>query len=88
MKTEFDFKIISPSRGLFLATQHLHHPYMNEPVYYNCRFEPFITTLRLEAYGPPGVLGRWREGLFIFKDLGSTGNYFSGAGEQVHSFRD
>ena len=38
--------------------------------------------------GPPGVLGIWREWLFIFRELGSTGNYFQGFGEQAHSFRD
>ena len=38
--------------------------------------------------GPPGVLGIWGEWLFIFRDLGSTGNYFRGAGEQAHSFAD
>ena len=27
-------------------------------------------------------------GLFIFRDLRSTGNYFRGAGEQAHSFGD
>ena len=37
---------------------------------------------------PPGVLGIWGEWLFIFRDLGSTGNYFRGAGEQAHSFGD
>ena len=37
---------------------------------------------------PPGVLGIWGEWLFIFRDLGSTGNYFRGAGEQVLSFGD
>ena len=36
--------------------------------------------------GPPGVLGIWGEWLFIFRDLGSTGNYFRGAGEQAQSF--
>ena len=36
----------------------------------------------------PGVLGIWREWLFIFRALGSTGNYFQGFGEQVHSFGD
>ena len=30
--------------------------------------------------------GFW--GSFIFRDLGSTGNYFRGAGEQAHSFGD
>ena len=43
------------------------------------------TTLSL---GPPGVLGIWGEGLFIFRELGSTANYFRGAGEQVHTFGD
>ena len=38
--------------------------------------------------GPPGVLGIWGEWLFIFRDLGSTGYYFRGAGEQAHSFGD
>ena len=43
--------------------------------------DPFCNFL-----GPPGVLGIWGEWLFIFRDLGSTGNYFRGAGEQAHSF--
>ena len=34
----------------------------------------------------PGVLGIWGEWLFIFRELGSTGNYFQGFGEQAHSF--
>ena len=38
--------------------------------------------------GPPGVLGIWGDWLFIFRDLGSTGNYFWGAGEQAQSFGD
>ena len=38
--------------------------------------------------GPPGVLGIWGEGLFIFGELGSTANYFRGAGEQAHTFGD
>ena len=38
----------------------------------------------------PGVLGIWEEGLFILfsGSWGSTGNYFKGAGEQAHDFRD
>ena len=39
-------------------------------------------------YGTPGVLGIWGEELFIFRALGSTDNYFLGAGEQVHGFWD
>ena len=38
--------------------------------------------------GPPWVLGIWGEGLFIFRELGSTANYFRGAGEQAHTFGD
>ena len=37
---------------------------------------------------PPGVLGIWGEGLFIFRELWSTANYFRGAGEQAHTFGD
>ena len=40
------------------------------------------------TFGPPGVLGIWGEWLFISRGLGSTGNYFRGAGEQAHSFGD
>ena len=41
-----------------------------------------------QHWGPQGVLGIWGEWLFIFRDLGSTDNYFRGAGEQAHSFGD
>ena len=36
----------------------------------------------------PGVLRIWAEWLFIFRELGSTGNYFQGLGEQAHIFGD
>ena len=36
-------------------------------------------------HGPPGVLEIWGEGLFIFRELGSTGYHFR---EQAHGFRD
>ena len=40
-------------------------------------------------YGAPlGVLGILGEGLFIFRELGSTAYYFRGAGEQAHTFGD
>ena len=42
----------------------------------------------LYKWGPPGVLGIWGEGLFIFRELGSTAYYFQGAGEQAHTFGD
>ena len=38
--------------------------------------------------GPPGVWGIWGEWLFIFRELGSTGNYFRGAWEQAHNLGD
>ena len=38
--------------------------------------------------GPPVGLGIWGEWLFIFRELGSTGNYFQAFGEQVHSLGD
>ena len=40
------------------------------------------------SFGPTGVLGIWEEGLFVFRELGSTGNYFRGAEEQAHNFGD
>ena len=42
----------------------------------------------LDNIGPQGVLGIWGEWLFIFRELGSTGNYSRGAREQAHNFRD
>ena len=47
-----------------------------------------ITLLKLKLGPPPGVLGIWGEGLFIFRELGSTANYFRGAGEQAYTFGD
>ena len=41
-----------------------------------------------KKWGPPGVLGIWEEWLFIFRELGSIGNYFRGAREQAHNFGD
>ena len=38
--------------------------------------------------GPQGFWGSGGEWLFIFRDLGSTGNYFKGSREQAHSFVD
>ena len=35
-----------------------------------------------------GVFGIWGEWLFIFRELGGTDNYFSGARVQAHSFED
>ena len=40
------------------------------------------------SIGPLGVLGIWGEWLFIFRELGSAGNYFRGAREQAHNFGD
>ena len=44
--------------------------------------------IKNRQWGPPGVLGIWGEGLFIFREQGSTANYFRGAGEQGHTFGD
>ena len=48
----------------------------------------YITCLAWALVGRPGVLGIWGEWVFIFRELGSTGNYFRGTGEQAHSLRD
>ena len=39
-------------------------------------------------YWAPWVLGIWGVLVLIFRELGSTGNYFQGFGEQAHSFGD
>ena len=43
-----------------------------------------------EYWGPQGFRGSgdWGEGLFIFMEVGSTGYYFRGGGEQDHNFGD
>ena len=52
----------------------------------------FIDVLKqlglLNRIGPPGVLRIWGEWLFIFRELGSTGNYYRGGREQAHNFGD
>ena len=40
------------------------------------------------TFGPPCVFGIWGDWLFIFRELGSTGNYFQGFGEQANIFGD
>ena len=52
------------------------------------KFVMFTFSIEQNVIGPPGVLGIWGEGLFIFRELGSTANYFRGAGEQAHTFGD
>ena len=42
----------------------------------------------IDLYIQSGVWGIWGEWLFIFRELGSTGNYFRGAREQAHNFGD
>ena len=42
----------------------------------------------IQSGNTPGVLGIWGEWLFIFRELGSTGNYFRGAREQAHNFKN
>ena len=55
-----------------------------------CLSITFMILQNQEAHigGLLGVLGIWGEGLFIFRELGSTANYFRGAGEQAHTFGD
>ena len=50
-------------------------------------FHPCTNGIRFSNahVSPPGVLVSWGEGLFIFRELWSTGNYFIGAGEQAHN---
>ena len=43
---------------------------------------------KMQTAGPPGFLRIWGEWSFIFRELGSTGNYFRGAREQAHNFGD
>ena len=47
-------------------------------------FYPF-PKLKSHLQGPQGF---WEEGLFIFRELGSTSNYLTGFGEQAYSFGD
>ena len=49
---------------------------------------PTAQALKIILGPPPGVLGIWGEGLFIFRELGSTAYYFRGAGEQANTFGD
>ena len=56
---------------------------------YTVETEPEVTPLCTwcgPQLAPPGVLGIWGEWLFIFRELGSTGNYFRGAREHAHIF--
>ena len=41
-----------------------------------------------DIFSGPGILGILGEWLFIFRELGSTGNYFRGSREQAHNFGD
>ena len=42
--------------------------------------EPLDSVGEIYIPRPPGVLGIWGEGLLIFMELGSTGNYFRDLG--------
>ena len=56
--------------------------------FFSCKQLQCIIYMTFQQDGPPGVLGIWGEWLFIFRELGSTGNYFRGAREQAHNFGD
>ena len=67
----------------------------NRSIIQNVKWQELMTALigylemvNQQSWGPPGVLGIWGEWLFILRDLGSTGYYFRGTGEQAHSFGD
>ena len=47
----------------------------------------YVTT-PIYASGSQGLFRIWGEWPFIFMELESTGNYFSGAGVQAHSLGD
>ena len=47
-----------------------------------------LPTFSGQGKWPSGMLGIWGEWLFIFRELGSTGDYFQGFGDQAHSFGD
>ena len=54
---------------------------------------PYVNIAETQCYfssemGPSGVWGIWGEWLFIFRELGCTGNYFRGTREQAHNFGD
>ena len=57
-----------------------------------CVFSQMKDTKHIRRYfhwGPQGFWGSGENGyIYIFRDLGSTGNYLRGAGEQAHSFGD
>ena len=53
-----------------------------------CQHGDLGTRFFFHFRGPPEVLGIWGEWLFIFRELGSTGNYFRGAREQDRNFGD
>ena len=60
---------------------------------YNLQYLESYSKFCVEIFSigaPAGVLGIWGEWLyiFIFRELGSTGNYFSGAREQANNFGD
>ena len=55
---------------------------------FDASFGDVSTSVCTYAPPPPGILGIWGEGLFIFRELGSTANYFRGAGEPAHTFGD
>ena len=61
---------------------------MIKRVFFLFMFSNSMQTNSLGSMGPPGVLGIWGEGLFIFRELGSTANYFRGAGELAYTFGD
>ena len=44
----------------------------------------FLSIIKDGYWARHGFLGIWGEWIFVFRELGSTGNYFQGFGEQAH----
>ena len=57
-------------------------------LYKNCSLEFTLPIKKLSIHGPQGFWGTWEKGFLIIRELGSTANYLSGAGEQGHTFWD
>ena len=47
-----------------------------------------VMSFRRHIMGPHGFWGSKENGFFLFRELGSTGNYFQGFWEQAHYFGD
>ena len=81
-------RLFSSRSSLFARHAFVSHQYIGSLLFFGKIYlsAHMITVLKQRA--PPGVLGIWGEWLFIFRELGSTDNYFQGFWEQAQSFGD